>query len=214
MLLPVAIMLTLVLLTLIGVGQAAQAAPSQVPVAPGMTATVSLLTDVTSRNRNSYFAARLNQPLLGASKVLLLPVGTIFEGHTEAVPARRLNRAARLRLVFEKLRLPDGSIRIANLSLAEGTIASQNVDSEGVIRPRLSKKRLLVDIGVGALIAKLADDISEVASASVSKNKARLAGAGAVGGFILLQRGTNVKIPAGTPLDVVFNRPAQAVTVP
>jgi hypothetical protein len=180
-----------------------------------MTATVSLLTDVTSRNRNSYFAARLNQPLLGASKVLLLPVGTIFEGHTEAVPAaRRLNRAARLRLVFEKLRLPDGSIRIANLSLAEGTIASQNVDSEGVIRPRLSKKRLLVDIGVGALIAKLADDISEVASASVSKNKARLAGAGAVGGFILLQRGTNVKIPAGTPLDVVFNRPAQAVTVP
>ena len=65
---------------------------------------------------------------------------------------------------------------------------------------------MLFQIGGALLIAKVADDVSEVAAASVSKGFARFIGLGAAAGFVLLQKGGEVKVPEGTDIEVMFGR--------
>ena len=172
----------------------------------GKSTRLRLLSAVSSKlPRDSRFQARLNQPLELVGQVLL-PQGTLFEGHVDPTPARRMIRSGALRLVFDLMILPDGTHWPANLALTSVQDQRVKTDGEGTIRPKRSKKRLLFQIGGALLIAKVADDVSEVAAASVTKGFARFIGLGAAAGFVLLQKGGEVKVPEGTDIEVMFGR--------
>ena len=48
----------------------------------------------------------------------VLPQGTLVEGHLETTPARRMMRRGALRMIFDRLKLPDGTVQPAHLELA------------------------------------------------------------------------------------------------
>jgi hypothetical protein len=197
---------TIVVLILSGlaVGQS-----SPMPSLQGKSARLKLISAISSKlPRDSRFQARLNEPLEGVGHVLL-PQGTLFEGHADPTPARRMIRSGSLRLVFDRMVLPDGTHWPANLALTSVQYQKVKTDAEGTIRPKRSKKRLLFQIGGALLIAKVADDISEVAAASVTKGFARFIGFGAAAGFVLLQKGGEVKVPEGTDIEVMFGRDSE-----
>jgi len=186
----------------------------QVADLDGQSSTLTLLSDVSSRQeKNFHFQAKLGSELKVDNQTLL-PQGTIFEGHLEPERARRQLRQGSLQLVFDQMIFPNGQVHPVNAVVTSVQLKSVSVDAEGVIRPHRSKKRLAIQLGTTALIAKLADDLSEVASASVTKNSARYFGLAGAATFLLLQRGSDVKMPAGTPVDVLFQREPQAVPMP
>jgi hypothetical protein len=43
----------------------------------------------------------------------VLPQGTLVEGHLETIPARRMMRRGALRMVFDRVKLPDGTLQPA-----------------------------------------------------------------------------------------------------
>lgn len=186
----------------------------QITALDGQSSTLTLLTDVSSRQpKNSRFKAKLGAELKIENQILL-PHGTVFEGHLEPERARRRLRQGSLQLIFDQMVFPDGQVHPVNAVVTSVQLKSLSVDTEGVIRPHRSKKRLAIQLGTTALIAKLADDLSEVASASVTRNSARYFGVAGAATFLLLQRGSDVKMPAGTPVDVLFEREPQPAATP
>jgi hypothetical protein len=178
----------------------------QIPALDGQSSTLTLLSDVSSRQqKNLHFEAKLRSELKVKDQILL-PQGTVFEGHVEPEPARRRLRQGSLALIFDQMIFPNGQVYPVNAVVTSVELKSLSVDAEGVIRPNRSKKRLAIQLGTTALIAKLDDYVSEVASASVTRNSARYFGIAGAAAFLLLQRGSDVKMPAGTPVDVLFQR--------
>lgn len=173
----------------------------------GKAITVTLLDAVKSNQQNgSPFEARLDRPLDVDGKVVL-PKGTILQGKLTTKHARRLYRSG-------TLRLPDG--RSAGVNLALQAIHAVSIgrhpmevrlDDEGGIHPRLSGKKLLLNIGVSLAIGKVADDASETLIRSLSVAGARYFAWGSGAVFLLLRsKGASAKLPQGTHLDVVFQR--------
>ena len=81
----------------------------------------------------------------------------------------------------------------AHLELAATESQSAKTDDEGIVHPTVSRKRLAIQLGGTALVAKLADDISEEALAN-SAGSARWYGLAASTTFLLLQKGREVKL--------------------
>jgi hypothetical protein len=175
------------------------------------TITVTLLSSVSSKSRSgSPFSARLEENV-NANGRGLLPKGTLLEGEAFTVRPRRLNRPGSVRLVFRRLHLPGGAVFSASASLVSTSEASIKVDPEGTLHPRLSKKRIAIQLGLTALAAKASDDLAEVAISGLTPGKARFFGLGGALGFYLLQKGKDVNVPAGTTLRVAFSRDLQTL---
>jgi len=189
--------------------------PAQaLPRLSGQKITLRLLSRVSSKNPNgSPFVARLNAPLEAGGNVLL-PEGTILRGEITTKHARRLYRSGSLRFVFESLSLPGG--RTAEVDLALQAIqAGPNdhhrmavrLDDEGGVHPHLSRKKLLLNIGISLAIGKVADDASETVIRSLGMAGARYFAWGSGAAFLLLRsKGASVKLPPGTRLEAVFQR--------
>ncbi len=74
----------------------------------------------------------------------------------------------------------------------------------------MSKKRLAIQLVVTALVAKLADDLSEEALAT-SAGAARWYGLAASTTFLLLQKGREVKLKPGEVIEVDVARDGAAL---
>jgi hypothetical protein len=135
----------------------------------------------------------------------VLPRGTLVEGHLETIPARRMMRRGALRMIFDRIKLPDGTVQPARFQLSATESNSAKTDSEGTVHPTVSKKRLALQLGGTALVAKLADDISEEVLAT-SAGSARWYGLAASTTFLLLQKGREVKLKPGEVIEVDFVR--------
>lgn len=180
----------------------------------GKTVTLTLLGAVNSSERyGSPFEARLSRPLEVGGKVLL-PQGTIFAGELATKHARRLYRSGSLRFIFHSMRLPDGRTSVIDLSLRAIQPDPSNhirmavrLDDEGGVHPHLSRKKLLLNIGLSLTIGKVADDASETLIRSLSMAGARYFAWGSGAVFLLLRsKGASAKLPPGTRLEVVFQR--------
>jgi hypothetical protein len=164
------------------------------------------------------FKAILAEPLRLSSGEIV-PEGSLFEGHVgKSTPPRWLSRPGSLYLTFNRLVLPSGTSFPIAASVV-GAEASRNtrmeVDSEGGLSGgNPGKKRLLVDVGVGFGLSKVADDgfqliaealVSTATDASTA-GTARLIGM-AVGGFFFIRRhGRNVVLPPYTMINIRFDR--------
>jgi hypothetical protein len=166
---------------------------------------LALLSQITSKLPNgSSFIAKLEDAVQLEGKPFL-PKGALVEGHVETVPARRPMRRGALRMIFDRIKLPDGTVQPARFELSSTESNAAKIDSEGTVHPTVSKKRLAIQLGGTALVAKLADDLSEEALAT-SAGSARWYGLAASTTFLLLQKGREVKLKAGDVIDVDFAR--------
>ncbi len=198
----------LLALTLSCSAQTKDAAPSSAQAAPsldGQTARLAILSEISSKSPNgASFMARLDAPLQVGGKPVL-EKGSLFEGHLETKHARFGLRPGALRLIFDRVKLPDGTIRPVNLALIQTSSQAVKVGGEGTLHPTVSKKRLAIQLGGAALAAKLADDISEEALAA-NDNKARFYGLAGAAVFLVFQKGREAKLKAGDVIDVEFGR--------
>ena len=119
-------------------------------------------------------------------------------------------RRGALRIVFDRIKLPDGTVQRARFELSSTESDSAKTDSEGTVHPTVSKKRLTIQLGGTALVAKLADDLSEEALATTA-GSARWYGLAASTAFLLLQKGREVKLEPGEVIEVDFLRDGSAL---
>ena len=176
----------------------------------GRKARLSLLSQISSKSPSgSSFMAKVDDPIEVDGNPVL-PKGTLVEGHLETTPARRMMRRGALRMVFDRIKLPDGTVQPARFELSTTESESAKTDREGIVHPTVSKKRLAIQLGGTALVAKLADDLSEEALAT-SAGSARWYGLAASTTFLLLQKGREVRLKPGEIIEVDFLREGAAL---
>jgi hypothetical protein len=164
----------------------------------GKKARLALLSQISSKSPGgSWFMAKVEDPV----EVSRAAQGTLVEGHLETIPARRMMSRGVLRMVFDRIKLPDSTVQPAHFELSSTESNSAKTDREGTVHPTVSKKRLAIQLGGTALVAKLADDLSEEALATTA-GSARWYGLAASTGFLLLQKGREVKLKPGEVIEV------------
>lgn len=169
-----------------------------------MHATISLVSEVTKLPSGSPFQARLESPIKVNGRTVL-PKGTMFEGHLRTVHARYLIRPGSVLMMFEQTVLPDGSVQPLHANLVSPGNDAIQTDVEGKLRPKTSKRRLLIQLGGTGLAAKFADDLAQLlGGTALSATKARFAGLGVASTFLVIQKGREVKLRVGDHLDVEF----------
>ena len=85
----------------------------------GRKARLALLSQVSSKSPSgSSFMARV-EDLVEVDGKPMLPKGTLVEGHLETTPARRMMRRGALRMIFDRIKLPDGTVQPARFELSE-----------------------------------------------------------------------------------------------
>ena len=186
--------------------------PATQPSLEGQKARLAVLSPISSKSPSgSSFMARVEEPVEVEGKPVL-PKGALVEGHLETIPARRMMRRGALRMVFDRIKLPDGTVQPARLELSATESNSAKTDSEGTVHPTVSKKRLAIQLGGTALVAKLADDLSEEVLATTA-GSARWYGLAASTTFLLLQKGREVKLKPGDVIEVDFVREGSPLPV-
>ena len=191
-------------------GSFAQESSAEHSRVEGAKARLTLLSPISSKSPSgSSFMAKVEDAVAVDGKPVL-PQGTLVEGHLETTPARHMMRRGALRMIFDRLKLPDGTVQPAHLELAGTESNAAKADSEGIVHPTVSKKRLAIQLGGTALVAKLADDLSEEALAT-SAGAARWYGLAASTTFLLLQKGREVKLKPGEVIEVDFGRNGSAL---
>lgn len=163
--------------------------------------------------------AQLTEPI-AIREGLVLPAGTLLSGQlTAAHGPRRLFRPAKMRLAFNRMSMPDGSLRpVATVLNSAGVQkgAGGSLDSEGGISGgRAGKLRMAIDIGVAYVSGKIVDDLLEEGlkmgwGAGISGSAAtaaRYVGLGTGALFLILQRGRDVSLPQYSELELTFTRP-------
>jgi hypothetical protein len=171
---------------------------------------LALLSQISSKSPSgASFMAKLEDPVAMDGKPVL-PKGTLVEGHLETIPARRMMRRGALRMIFDRIKLPDGTVQPARFELSATESESAKTDSEGNVHPTVSKKRLAIQLGGTALAAKLADDLSEEVLATTA-GSARWYGLAASTTFLLLQKGREVKLKPGEVIEVDLLRDGSAL---
>jgi hypothetical protein len=178
------------------------------PVVDDHTAKMTLLSNVSSKSPSgSSFMARLEHPVQ-VDATTVLPQGSVIEGHLETVHARRIMRPGALRMIFDRVKLPDGTIQRASFVVVSSKSKSVKADDEGELHPTISKKRLAIQLGGTAAVTKLADDVAEEAVAA-GAGTARLYGLAGAGVFLFFQKGREVKLHPGDVIEAEFMREGQ-----
>jgi len=170
--------------------------------------------------------ARLLEPVLLDSKVIL-PAGTLFQGKVlKKTPPRWLSRAGSLYMAFDSLTLPGGN-RIpiaASLAGAELDAASHTrMDAEGRLRgERPGAAWMAINIGVTAGIAKEVDDgvqliieaIVSTATDASTAGTSRIIASAASGLYMVTRHGRDVVLPKLTEMQISLDRPLSVTKGP
>ena len=198
--------------------------PATIPA--GTRCKIVLLGTVSaSKSRTGdIVAARLLEPVLLESKVVL-PAGSSFKGKIlKTTPPRWLSRSGSLYLGFTDVTLPNGNMMRVAASLAGAELDERShttIDAEGKLRgERPGKMWMAINFGVTAGIAKGVDDsmqlvIEALVSAATDASTAgtsRLISGGASALYMATRHGRDVVLPRFTEMDVAFDRPVSLST--
>ena len=183
------------------------ALPGAIGSFEGLRLTLSLASEVSSKlPTGTSFRALLEEPAAKDGQAVL-PKGTVFEGHLKTVRARRPMRSGSVFMVFERMMLPSAPAQAVSANVTAADSDAVKTNAEGQLRPTVSKKRLVFQLGGTALAAKLSDDLSEaIGGTAISASTARYAGMAGAATFFLLQKGREVKLKPGDKLEIEFGR--------
>jgi len=192
-----------------------------VTLVAGTAAKVILLGGVSASKSHpgDLLQARLVEPVLVDSKVVL-PEGTLLKGKVlKSTPPRVLSRSGSLLLAFTDLTVPGGNDVPASASLAGAEIDQRShtrLDPEGKLHgERPGKAWMLINAGVTSGIAKEADDATQLlvealvdtATDASTAGTAKIVATCVSGIFMLTRHGRDVVLPRFTEMDVTFDRP-------
>lgn len=190
-----------------------RATSQPVTIPEGTHAEFLLLTELRASDskQGDTFQARLVEPIFQPDGHLLVPEGSLLDGHiSKLVQPRRMSRAASMYLVFDRLTEPGGDAQKVAASLAGADVGKKapvNMDPEGGLHGKGGAKSLATRLVVGAASEQVVDEAVEMAMHAVAPY------AGAATGLVILLggHGNDVDLPQYSDLQVVFGRP---VTVP
>jgi len=182
---------------------------------------ILLLGQVSASNSKpgDVVQARLIEPVLLNSKVVL-PAGSMVEGRViKKTPPRWLSRAGSLYMTFTEVHLPGGQQLpiAASLAGAELDEASHTkMDAEGRLHgERPGKAWMAINLGMTAGVAKEVDDglqlvieaIVSTATDVSTAGTARIAASCASGIYMATRHGRDVILPRFTEMDISMDRP-------
>ena len=195
------------------------ARPETLPA--GTHCKILLLSDVSASKSKpgDTVQARLLEPVLLNSKVVL-PAGSVFVGKVlKKTPPRWLSRSGSLYLTFTELTLPSGYQFAIAASLAGVELDARShtrMDAEGRLRgERPGKAWMAINLGVTAGISKEVDDgvqlliealVSTATDASTA-GTARILSSCVSGVFMATRHGRDVVLPRFTEMDISLDRP-------
>jgi len=190
-----------------------RATEQPVTIPQGTHAEFLLLTELRASDSKpgDAFQARLLQPIFQPDGHLLVPEGSLLDGHiSKLVQPRRMSRAASMYLVFDRLTEPGGESQKVAASLAGADVGKKapvDMDPEGGLHGKGGTKSLAKRLVIGAASEHAVDEAVEMAMHAVAPY------AGAATGLVILLggHGNDVDLPQYSDLQVVFGRP---VTVP
>jgi hypothetical protein len=194
-----------------GVVTRSQSQSDHVVVAEGAQARLSLQTPLSSKlsGVGDQVTAVLSEPVRGEDGRLALPRGTEFAGRvTQVQPAQRPQKQATMTIVFDILRLPYGTERVATVVTAIDDFANdeklKSKDDEGKVGGGHSGSRTARNAGTGATLGGVGGLIIGAAGGGLGGIAAATA-AGAAGG-VLMTKGNDIKLAPGTILRLRFER--------
>lgn len=180
-----------------------------------------LLLEALSASENKQgdiFHARVLEPIVHDSQ-LLLPEGSTLEGHIgRVVPPRRLSRPGSLYLVFDRVVLPNGNAEKVSASLVGtelGQKAAGSMDEEGGLHGQgRGPKQTMKDFGVSLVSQQVADEVVELATHAVAPYVSIPMGLamflGGHGHDVSLARYSELEIVMGRPMPIGHGQPEGA----
>lgn len=190
-------------------------------VASGTRSSVVLLEGVSASNSRpgDIVRARLVQPVLANSHVVL-PAGSLIEGKVvKRTPPRWLSRPGALYLTFTSVTLPRGTAVPIAATVAGAQLDDRShtrIDPEGGLHgERPGRAWMAINIGVTSGIAKEVDDgvqlvieaIVSTATDASTAGTARIVATCASTIYMATRHGRDVVLPRFTELDLTFDRP-------
>ena len=140
---------------------------------------------------NETFASTVVTPVY-VRGVEVIPAGSLVTGHvTQVERAGRKGKEGSINVIFTSIKIPNGKQYPIDAVLA----ASDEVDNEGGIKGKSSRKRNARFIGRGMVVGGLINGGSGVVSGGVM---------GAARG--LIKKGEEAEINSGTEFDIILNR--------
>jgi hypothetical protein len=193
------------------------AAQPEIPKASGEPLTIPegthadflLLTELkaSEQKQGDNFQARLVEPVFAPDGHLLVPEGSVLDGHIARLERpRRLSRAASMYLAFDRLTEPGAEAQKVSASLAGADVGKKDpvkMDPEGGLHGKSGAKSLAKRAVVGVVSQQVADEVVEVATHAVAPYAS--AGLGLV--ILFGGHGNDVDLPKYSDLQVVFGRP-------
>ncbi len=192
-------------------GNASQPAVSNIVVASGATARLSLQTQLSSKLNEvgDDVTAVLYEAVRGEDGRVAIPKGTEFFGRvTQVQAARRPQREATMTIVFEKARMSYGIEKISTVVTAIDDYANdeklKSKDDEGKVGAGKSGSKTARNAGIGGGLGSLGGLIIGAAGGGLG-GMAGAAGAGVLGG-VLMTKGNDIRLSPGTILRIRFER--------
>lgn len=188
---------------------------STAPSGSTMVATLNTFLSSDSASVGTPVAASLGAPLMIGGN-MVLPAGSIIQGQVASVTSSgRTGRNGQLTLRFNRAQLPDG--RVYPLSAKVVTPDGSGVLKAGTTRQRVGRAAGNAAAGAAAgALAGLGAKLIFGGSRNAGTYALRGAGAGALAGgaYSVFQKGNELELQPGTPLDIVLDQPLTITSDP
>jgi peptidoglycan hydrolase-like protein with peptidoglycan-binding domain len=145
------------------------------------------------------FTATVTVPVYANGRTVI-PAGSIIEGRvTQVTPAKRMNRSGTIAIDFDDLVFPNGtSVGLVGSLTSDDPETRRRIDDESRVSGE-GNNRASVFIGGGGAIGAVLGGIAGGGKGAVLGG---VMGAGAGVASILLSKGEEAQVPAGTPFGV------------
>ena len=183
-----------------------QSADQSWTIPPDTVIPVQMNATLTSRTAHvgDKFTATVTVPVYVNGQTVI-PAGAIVEGRiTQVTPAKRMNRAGTIGVDFDDIVFPNGSqVGLVGSLTSSDPSTRKRIDDEGNVSGEGNKKPA-VFVGGGGAVGAVLGGISGGAKGAVLGG---VAGAGAGVASVLLSKGEEAQVPAGTPFGVQLKQP-------
>ena len=192
-------------------GEKPESNPDNILVAQGATAKISLQSRLHSKisEVGDEVIGVLYEPVRGGNGRVAIPRGTEFVGRiTQVQAAKRPQKQATMTVVFETMRMSYGEEKIATVVTAIDDYANDSKmrakDDEGKVGAGRSGERTARNAGIGGGLGTLGGIIGAAAGGGLGAIAGGIGGG--VAGGVLVTKGNDIRLEAGTILRIRFER--------